>query len=266
MSRSLQIAVFAAALLTAHIAQGHETTASSADIALDEKLGQSLPSDAVFFDENGHKVTLKSLIDKPTIIAPVYLHCMHVCPMLLNGLADALGKMDLVAPGKDFRVITLSFDDRDTPVIARDKKRNYLKAIGRPFPEAEWKFLTGNAVNIKKFTASIGFKFQRDGEHDFSHPLVLVVVAPGGKIVRYLYGTSFLPFEVTMALTEAAQGRVGSATRKVLQYCFSYDPLKKSYVFNILKVTGTVMVLFVGSFLAYLLISTKKKQSGSSKG
>ena len=259
MSRSLLIAVFAAALLTANIAQGHETTASSADIALDEKLGQSLPSDAVFFDENGHKVTLKGLIDKPTIIAPVYLHCMHVCPMLLNGLADALGKMDLVVPGKDFRVITLSFDDRDTPAIARDKKRNYLKAVGRPFPEAEWKFLTGNAVNIKKFTASIGFKFQRDGEHDFSHPVVLVVVAPGGKIVRYLYGTSFLPFEVTMALTEAAQGRVGSTTRKVLQYCFSYDPLKKSYVFNILKVTGTVMVLFVAAFFAYLMLSSKKR-------
>lgn len=249
--------------LMVNTAFGHGTTATSADLALDEKLGQYLPADATFVDENGKKMDIKKSIDKPTIIAPVYLHCMHVCPMLLNGLADVLGKMDLVTPGKDFRVITLSFDDRDTPAIARDKKRNYLKAIGRPFPEDDWKFLTGDAVNIKRFTESIGFKFQRDGERDFSHPVTLVVIAPGGKVIRYLYGTRFLPFEVTMALTEAAQGRVGSTTRKVLQYCFSYDPLKKSYVFNILKVTGTVMVLFVAAFFAYLMISTRKKRRSS---
>ncbi len=247
-------------MLMANTAFGHGTAATSADISLDEKLGHYLPAGAVFVDENGTKMDLKKSIDKPTIIAPVYLHCTHECPLLLNGLADVLGKMDLVTPGKDFQVITLSFDDRDTPAIARDKKVNYLKAVGRPFPAAEWKFLTGDAETIRKFTESIGFKFQRDGAHDFSHPVVLVVIAPGGKIVRYLYGTRFLPFEVTMALTEAAQGRVGSTTRKVLLYCFSYDPLKKSYVFNILKVTGTVMVLFVVSFFAYLMISTRKKR------
>jgi protein SCO1/2 len=155
-------------------------------------------------------------------------------------------------------VIALSFDENDTPLIARDKKVNYIKAIGRPFPEDAWKFLTGDKTNIRKFTDSIGFKFQRDSQHDFSHPVTLVVIAPGGKIVRYIEGLTFLPFEVTMAITEAAQGRVGTTTQKVLQYCFSYDPLKKSYVFNILKVTGTVMVLFVGSFLVYLLKTTKK--------
>lgn len=255
--------VFLTVMFLAAVAFGHETTATSADIALDEKLGHSIPADATFLDENGKRVNLKALVDKPTIVAPVYLHCMHECPMLLTGLAEALGKMDLVQPGRDYRVIALSFDETDTPAIAAEKKKNYLKAVGRPFPESDWTFLTGDAANIRKFTESIGFRFQRDGEHDFSHPIVLVVVAPGGKIVRYLYGTSFLPFEVTMALTEAAQGRVGTTAQKVLQYCFSYDPLKKSYVFNILKVTGTVMVLFVGSFLAWLLITTKKKRGAA---
>jgi protein SCO1/2 len=250
-------------LLLATAALGHETTATSADVALDEKLGQYIPADATFLDENGKRVNLKALVDKPTIVAPVYLHCMHECPMLLTGLAEALGRLQVVEPGKDFRVVTLSFDERDNPAIAAEKKKNYLKAVGRPFPESDWTFLTGDAVNIHKFTESIGFRFQRDGQHDFSHPIVLVVVAPGGKIVRYLYGTSFLPFEVTMAITEAAQGRVGTTAQKVLQYCFSYDPLKKSYVFNILKVTGTVMVLFVGSFFAYLMISTKKKRGAA---
>jgi len=238
---------------------GHETTATKADIALEEKLGQYLPADAIFADENGKRVSLKEAIDKPVIIAPVYLGCTHECPLLLTGLAQVLGKIDMMKPEKDFRVITLSFDDKDNPKIALDKKKNYIKAIGKPFPEDSWKFLTGDAVNIKKFTDSIGFKFQRDGAHDFSHPVTLVVVSPQGRIIRYLEGISFLPFEVTMALTEAAQGKVGSPTRKVLMYCFSYDPLKKSYVFNILKVTATVMVLFVASFFAYLMISTKKR-------
>ena len=239
---------------------GHETTATKADIALEEKLGQYLPADAIFADENGKRVSLKEAIDKPVIIAPVYLGCTHECPLLLTGLAQVLGKIDMMKPEKDFRVITLSFDDKDNPKIALDKKKNYIKAIGKPFPEDSWKFLTGDAVNIKKFTDSIGFKFQRDGAHDFSHPVTLVVVSPQGRIIRYLEGISFLPFEVTMALTEAAQGKVGSPTRKVLMYCFSYDPLKKSYVFNILKVTATVMILFVASFFAYLMLSSRKKE------
>ncbi len=247
-------------LLAAGTASSHESTASRADVSLDEKLGQSIPADASFVDENGKHVVLKSLIDKPTIIAPVYFGCMHECPLLLSGLAQVLGKIDLAKPGRDYQVIALSFDENDTPQIAKDKKGNYLKAVGRPFPDEAWKFLTGDKQNILKFTDSIGFKFQRDSQHDFSHPVTLVVLAPGGKIVRYIEGLTFLPFEVTMAITEAAEGRVGSTTRKVLMYCFSYDPLKKSYVFNILKVTATVMILFVGSFLAWLLITSKKSQ------
>jgi protein SCO1/2 len=240
---------------------GHESTATKADVAIDEKLGQYVPGDAEFVDENNRRVSLKDATAKPTIIAPVYLGCTHACPLLLSGLAQVLGKLDMITPGKDFNVITLSFDDKDTPQIAREKKRNYMKAIGKPFPDEAWKFLTGDEANIRKFTDSIGFKFQKDGEHDFSHPVTLVILAPGGKIVRYIEGVTFLPFEVTMALTEASQGRIGSTTRKVLMYCFSYDPLKKSYVFNILKVTGTVMVLFVGSFFSYLMMTSRKKKS-----
>lgn len=239
---------------------GHKTTVTKADIALEEKLGQYIPSDAVFIDENNKRVSLKGSLTKPTIIAPVYLGCTHECPLLLTGLAQALGRLDMITPGKDFTVITLSFDDKDTPQLAHDKKRNYIKAIGKPFPEDAWAFLTGDAANIRKFTDSIGFKFQKDGENDFSHPITLVVLSPQGKIVRYLDGVSFLPFDITMAVNEAAKGTVSSTGRRVLTYCFSYDPLKKSYVFNILKVVGTVVVVFVASFFAYLMLTTKKKK------
>jgi protein SCO1/2 len=241
----------------------HDSNASRADIGIDEKLGTALPDGLMFSDEQGIRKDLKSMIDKPTIIAPVYFGCMHTCPMLLSGLATALGNLDLVTPGKDFNVMALSFDEHDTPTIALDRKKNYVKAIGKPFPDAAWKFMTGDAESIKRFTNAIGFKFQRDSEHDFSHPVVLVVLAPGGKVVRYIEGVSFLPFEVTMALTEAAEGRIGSPARKAMMFCFSYDPLKKTYVFNILKITGIAMVLFVGGFLAWLLMSSKKSNRNS---
>jgi len=240
-------------------AAAHETTAATASAALNEQLGAVIPGDIVLRDENGKPVNLRALVDKPTIIAPVYLHCAHTCPLLLTGLASALGKLDLVQPGRDYHVITLSFDEREDPAIAREKKPNYIAAVRKPFPESEWKFLTGDNANIRKFTDAVGYSFQRDGD-DFSHPIAIVVLAPGGKVTRYLYGVTFLPFEITMAVTEAAQGRIGSPAGRVLSYCFSYDPLKQSYVFNILKVVGTVMILTLTSFFIFLMVTNPRKR------
>lgn len=252
---ALLILVLAAAIPAA----AHEAAAVKANVVLEEKLGAVIPGDISLRDENGKSVNLRTLIDKPTIIAPVYLHCSHECPLLLTGLASALGKLDLIQPGRDYRIITLSFDEREGPEIAREKKPNYITAIRKPFPENEWKFLTGDNTNIKKFTDAVGYTFQRDGE-DFSHPIALIVLAPGGKVVRYLEGVTFLPFEITMAVTEAAVGKIGSPAGRVLSYCFSYDPLKKSYVFNILKVVGTVMIVTLVSFFIYLMATTKRKR------
>ena len=165
------IVVFLLLLPFSH-ASAHETEASKADIGIDEKLGQVLPRDLFFINENGKQVNLWQLTDKPALIVPVYFGCVHVCPMLLSGVAEVLGRIELLKPGKDFQVITVSFDENDKPAIASAKKRNYLKAVGKPFPDNAWSFLTGDRETITRFTDSIGFKFQRDGEHDFSHPVV----------------------------------------------------------------------------------------------
>ena len=249
----------AAMVLSANTTFGHESAAVTADVALEEKLGQTIPDDLVFTDEFGIRTKLKDCLVKPTIIAPVYLGCTHDCPLLLSSLAQTLGRLELIKPGRDFTVITLSFDENDKPDLALERKRTYLKAVARPFPPETWKFLTGDKANIRKFTDSIGYKVQQDGA-DFSHPITVVVISPQGKIVRYLEGMRFLPFDVTMAVTEASEERVGSPQRKALTYCFSYDPRKKSYVFNILKITATVMVLFISSLLVYLVFTSKKKR------
>ncbi len=227
-------------------------------IGIDEKLGQWIPLDLTFRDENKNPVTLKQLIHTPTILAPVYLHCPNVCSLLLQNLAGVLNSLP-AEPGKEYMVMSISFDDREKPALALEKKEIYLKMIHKPFPPEAWHFLTGDEENIRKLTDAVGFHFKRVGD-DFEHPVALIVLAPDGKIVRYMYGADPLPFDLKLALVEASQGRIGPTIAKVVRFCFSYDPKANKLVFNMLKVTGTVTLLFALSFVAFLILKGKKPQ------
>jgi protein SCO1/2 len=130
--------------------------------------------------------------------------------------------------------------------------------IQKPFPEDAWRFLTGDKDNIHKLTDAVGFHFKRAGE-DFEHPVSVMILAPDGKITRYMYGTDFLPFDLKMALMEASQGKIGPAISKVVRFCFSYDSKANKLVFNTLKVTGTLTLLFALSFVVFLLFKAKKQ-------
>lgn len=227
------------------------------EIGIEEKLGQYVPLNEPFIDEGGNAITLKEVINRPAIIAPVYYKCPSICPTLLSNLADVLGRMKL-APGKDYVVISLSFDETDTPELAASKKRNYIKAVGKPFPAEAWKFLAGNADSIKKTMDGMGYLYKRT-RGDFAHPVTLIITSPEGKIVRYINGTGFLPFELALAVSEASEGRTGGTINRVLQYCFTYDAAKKKYVFNLLKVFGTVSIVFIIAFILYLTRTGRKK-------
>jgi protein SCO1/2 len=226
-------------------------------IGIDQKMGQYVPLDLTFNDEKGNPVTLRQLIHTPTILALVYYHCPNVCSLLLQNLADVLNKLP-AEPGKEYSVLAVSFDETEKPTLALQKKRIYLKMIEKPFPEDAWRFLTGNKENIHKLTDAIGFHFKREGE-DFQHPVSLIILSPDGKIIRYMYGTDLLPLDLKMALLEASQGRIGPAISKVLRFCFSYDPKGKKLVFNTLKVTGIVTILFALSFIVFLLFKGKRQ-------
>ena len=227
------------------------------DIGIEEKLAGYVPLDASFYDETGQAISLKQLIHNPTIVSLVYYHCANICNPLLSGLAAVLTKLPL-EPGKDYSVLTISFDDKDTPTTALQKKKNYLKAINKPFPEEAWKFLTGDRANINKITRAVGFKFKREGE-EFMHPAALIALSADGKIIRYLYGITFLPFDLKMALTDASEGRIGPTISKVLLYCYSYDPKGKKYVLNITRITGGAVLLSVVAFFVYLTIKSKAR-------
>lgn len=228
-------------------------------IGIDEKSGQVVPLDLTFNDENGHPIRLRQLIHTPTLLAPVYYHCPSVCSFLLLNLAGALNKLPS-EPEKEYQVLAVSFDETEKPALALEKKKMYLKMIERPFPENAWRFLTGDKENIDKLTNALGFHFKRQGE-DFLHPVSLIILSPDGKITRYIYGTDFLPFDLKMALLEASEGRVGPTISRVLRFCFSYDPKGRRYVFNTLKVTGIVTLLFALSFILFLVFKGKRQSS-----
>ncbi|HEY3308212.1 MAG TPA: SCO family protein [Desulfuromonadaceae bacterium] len=256
LSCFLMLASFPVALL------GHDPQdAQQTGIGLEEQLGKRIPLDIFFRDETGQQVRLGDLINRPTIILPVYYSCTNVCNYLQGGLARILPTIKN-SPGSEYRVISISFDETETPALAARYKKMYLASMNAPFPEDGWHFLTGDSNSIRRLTDAAGYHFQRKGR-DYVHPVVSLVVSGDGTIVRYLYGTTFLSKDVTLALAEARSGVVGASIRKVVDYCFSFDPANKTYVFNLLRVSATVIILVCGAFLAFLIFGGKRNRRSS---
>lgn len=222
-------------------------------IGVEEKLGETVPGDIMIYDENGEAVFLENIIDRPTIMTLVYYRCPGICSPLMEGVAEAIDRTDLVL-GDDYQVFTISFDARETTDLAVNKKRNHLLLMKRQEQAQEhWKFFTADSANIARLTDATGFRYRRAG-NDFIHSATLIVLSPQRKISRYLNGTYFLPFEVKMALLEASEGRTGPTINKILQFCYSYDPAGQTYVLNITKVAGIIIIFFTFVLLIGLSI------------
>ena len=231
---------------------------SSTQVGIDERLGETIPLDLNFIDENGDTLSLADYIDKPTIVTLVYYNCPGICTPLLGEMTDLVDNMDL-NPGVDYKILTISFNHKDTPAIARTKKRNFLKGLRKPFPDDQWKWTTGDSLTIRKFTNAVGFNFMPDSSN-FAHPTTLIVLSREAKITRYLYGIKQLPFDLKMAVIEASQGRVGPTISKVLQFCFSYDREGQKYAFNFTRVGGGFIILSLVIFMVSISLRTRKKQ------
>lgn len=229
---------------------------TNVQVGIDEQLGHYLPKDIEIIDINGNKVQLSSLLDKPTIINFVYYRCPGICTPLMNGVADVvnLSDMDL---GKDYQIITISFDPREGYELAQKKRNSYSMLVKKPGMEQGWRFFVADSNNVKKATDAVGFRYRPMG-NDFVHSASLCFVAPDGKITRYLNGTYFLPFELKLAVNETAKGQVGGNVNKMLEFCYSYDPTGKTYVMNITKIAGT-LILFVGVVVFAILYFYPKR-------
>jgi protein SCO1 len=221
-------------------------------IGIDEKLGETIPGDIRLINEKDEEVFIGDLIDKPTIITLVYYRCPGICSPLMEGVAEAIDRTDLII-GEDYQVLTISFDARETTELAVNKKRNHLTLMRTREAEEHWQFFTSDSANIARLTNATGFRY-KPVANDFIHSATLIVVSPQRKISRYLNGTYFLPFEVKMAVLEASEGRVGPTINKLLQYCYTYDPTGQTYVLNITKVAGIIIIFFSLLLLLVLII------------
>lgn len=230
-------------------------------VKLDEQLGEIINLDTWFSDENSRRIKLESLFDKPVVLLPVFFKCTAVCDFLQADLTNALNIVDPV-PGKDFNVITLSFSDDENYTHAKTSKNNYNNLIKRDFPLENWYYLTGDKENIRKVTDSLGYYFIKKEKDFYIHPSALIVLAKDGKIIRYLYGPDFLPFDLGMALSEAERGEPGiSIKRGMLAFCFDYDPANKTYVFKLFRITGTAILISLTGFIIFLIYPSKRKKN-----
>jgi protein SCO1/2 len=229
-------------------------------VGIVEKLGQTVPLDAEFYDENGNLVQLKSVITKPAIVMFVYYRCPGICNPLMTEVAKIVQKMDLEL-GKDYQIVTISFDPEEKPELAADKKDNYLSLIKRKVDPNGWRFFTGDSVNIHRMTDAAGFFYKKENG-TWVHAGVLIAVSPNGKIARYLYGIQHLPLDVKLALMEAAEGRTGPTIAKILSFCYAYDPEGQRYALDIVRICGVVFLGLVGVFIMVFLVKPGKKKGG----
>jgi protein SCO1/2 len=227
------------------------------EIGFDQRLDQTIPPDISFVDEQGRSVRLGDYFGRrPIVLAFVYYECPMLCTQVLSALASTLDVLSL-QPGTDFDVVTISFDPREKPELAAARKANYLQRYHRPGASGAWHFLTGERASIDRATRAAGFRFVWDGDtKQFAHPTGLIVLAPDGRIARYLFGIDYGPRDLRLAIVDASVGRIGTPIDSFLLYCYHYDPMTGRYglvIMRVIRLAGAATVVALGLFVGVML-------------
>jgi protein SCO1/2 len=236
--------------------QGQSQSVISPEVGVEEHLDSIIPQNLTFTNEQNKQVRLGDLFNKPTILTLVYFDCPGLCSPLLDGVSDVVEKMGMEL-GKDYQIVTVSFNYEDTPEKAIQKKNTFLKKHSKGHAK-DWFYLTGDSASIYSLVKAVGFKFKKQG-NDYIHPGLIIIVSPKGKITRYLYGVTFLPFDVKMAIIEAGKEQSRPTINRLLQFCFSYDPDGRRYTLAVTKISATIIIFLALVLFIGLLIRSKKK-------
>jgi len=233
------------------------------NVRFDQRLNEQVPLNLVFKDETGTPVKLADYFGKkPVILVLAYYRCPMLCTEVLNGLVRALLNVPFDV-GKEFNVLTVSFDHRETPALAAAKKKTYLERYGRPGAENGWHFLTGEEDSIKRLTQAVGFQYSYDAKNDqFAHASGIMVLTPEGKISRYFYDINYPARDVRLGLVEASENKIGSPVDQVLLFCFHYDPMEGRYgpvIMNFVRLGGVLTVISLGIFMTVLWRQERRK-------
>jgi protein SCO1/2 len=238
-------------------------------VAFEQRLNEQLPLELPFKDENGNAVKLGDYFGKkPVVLTFVYYECPMLCTQVLNGLESALRVLN-ESVGDEFDVVTVSFDPRETPVLAAGKKQAYLERYKREGAERGWHFLTGDQASIDAVTRAAGFSYAWDEDtKQFAHASGVVVATPAGKLARYFFGIEYSPRDLKFALMESATERIGSLADQVLLYCYHYDPAKGNYGFvamRAVRIGGAVTLMALVGFVFVSLRSDFGRKATSDR-
>jgi protein SCO1/2 len=235
------------------------------DIGLDQHLNTQIPLDLSFTDEHGQRVRLRDYCtDKPVILNCVYFRCPMLCTQVLNGVLKSTNAMSLQM-GKDYTVVSISIDPRETTEMAAAKKETYVKSYRRPGAEEGWHFLTGDQASIDALTKAVGFRYKYDPTSDqFMHASGILVLTPEGKISRYYYGIDYPPRDLRLGLVESSERRIGSPVDQVLLLCFHYDPQTGRYglaIARVIRVAGIATLVIMGTFLTRMYFLERRRSA-----
>ena len=231
-------------------------------VAFEQRLNQQLPLDLPFKNEAGESVKLGDYFGrKPVVLAFVYYECPMLCTQVLNGLESALRVID-ESIGMEFDVVTVSFDPRETPVLAAGKKKAYLDRYQRPSAEQGWHFLTGDQASIDALTKAAGFSYVYDEDtRQFAHASGIVVSTPAGKLSRYFFGIDYSPRDVKFALMESSNEKIGSLAERLLLYCYHYDPTRGNYGFVAMRAVRAGGAVTLAALLGFMFVSIRRDNS-----
>lgn len=238
-------------------------------VGVTEHLGDRIPLDVPFKDEDGKQVTLADYFsgERPVVLTLNYYTCPMLCTLQFKGMANAFEDITL-GPGEDFEIVTVSIDPRETPRVAKLRKQKFFEEHGRTEIAPAWHFLTGREENIRRLADAVGFSYRYDeSANQYIHTAALYVLTPDGLIARYLYGVTYVPKTLRLSLIEAAEGNIGSSLDQILLFCFHYDASKGKYApaaMNIMRAGGLLTVIILGAVLTTFWFrgAGKKKAKG----
>jgi protein SCO1/2 len=264
-------ALFACFGLCAFSATAQQTAAPAIlkQVGITQNLNTQIPADLAFRDEAGKTVRIGDFFGKkPVVLSLVYFDCPALCTEVLNGELRTMKAISLDL-GKDFEAVTVSFEPKDTPALAKAKRDVYAGQYGRSEAAQHWHFLTGEQGSIDALTNVAGFRYAYDSSiRQYAHAAAILILTPDGRIDRYFYGVQYPARDFRLGLVDASQGKIGTLTDQALLYCYQYDPMTGKYglvVMNVLRATGGLTVLALGLFLGLMFRRDRTQASGVSR-
>lgn len=230
------------------------------NVGFEPPLNGQIPLELAFRDETGRSVQLRDYFgSKPVVLALVYYGCPMLCDQVEQGVVGSL-RMLSFNPGRDYDVVFVSFDSRETPEMAAEKKKKALAHFRRPETDSGWHFLTGSKETIDAVTKAANFRFSFDAKSNlFAHASGVMVLTPDGRISRYFYGVEYPGRDLRLGLVDASAGKIGTPIDHVLLFCYHYDPAAATYSASILKIIRLGGVLTILCLVGGILISRRRE-------